>query len=295
MDACAQAGGVETGGLDACAQAGGVEGSRSLIGGVSLPGMDGIGQPVRQGVGGLADGIGFFFRGIGWVARHPRWWLFGLVPALIALVLYAVALVWLGTHADDVAAWATPFADDWSLRDLFRTVIGIVIFLGGLGLAVVTYTAVTLVIGEPFYEKLSEKVEEDLGGLPAAVDLPLWRSLARSIRDSLITLFYVLLFTIPLFLLGFVPVIGQTVIPILGAIVSGFFLTVELTALAMERRGIARKERFATLRANKSVAIGFGVAIFLVFLIPLAAVVAMPGAVAGAAMMVRLRLTPSTP
>jgi CysZ protein len=253
--------------------------------------MNGSEQPVRRGIGrgigGLADGIGYFGKGLGWVARHPRWWIFGLVPALVALVLYILALVWLGTHATELAEWATPFADDWGWREGFRTFIGIVFFLVGLGVAVVTFTAVTLVIGEPFYEKLSEKVDDDLGGLPEVTETPLWRSLLRSIRDSLITLFYVLLFTIPLFVLGFVPVIGQTVVPVLGAMVSGFFLTVELTTVALERRGVARKQRFAVLRANKAVALGFGVAVFLIFLIPLAAVVAMPGAVAGATMMVR--------
>jgi CysZ protein len=247
----------------------------------------------RRGVGGLADGIGFVLKGVAWIARHPRWWVFGLIPALIALVLYVFALIWLGTHATDVAEWATPFADDWGWRAVFRTLVGIMIFVGGLALAVLTFTAVALAIGEPFYEKLSEKVEEDLGGLPGGVDPPFWRTFFRSIRDSLITLLYVLMFTIPLFVLGFVPVIGQTVVPVLGAIVSGFFLTVELTALAMERRGIARKERFALLRSNLAVSLGFGIPVFLAFLVPLVVVVAMPGAVAGAAMMVRGRLAVS--
>ncbi|GII27720.1 EI24 domain-containing protein [Planotetraspora mira] len=252
--------------------------------------MSGIG---RRGVGGFADGIGFVLKGAGWVARHPRWWLFGLIPALIALVLYVFALIWIGTHASDVAEWVTPFADDWGWRDVFRTLVGIMIFVGGLALAVVTFTAVALAIGEPFYEKLSEKVEEDLGGLPGGVDLPFWRTFFRSIRDSLITLVYVLMFTVPLFVLGFVPVIGQTVVPVLGAIVSGFFLTVELTALALERRGVARKERFALLRSNLAMSLGFGIPVFLAFLVPLVVVVAMPGAVAGAAMMVRGRLAVS--
>jgi CysZ protein len=78
-------------------------------------------------------------------------------------------------------------------------------------------------------------------------------------------------------------------VPVLGAIVSGFFLTVELTALPLERRGIARKERFALLRGNMTMSLGFGVPFFLVFLVPLAAVIAMPAAVAGAAMIVRGR------
>lgn len=263
-----------------------------MIRGASLPDMNGIGRPVRREAGGFMSGVGSVFRGLGWVARHPRWWLFGLVPALIAFVLYAVALVWLGTHAGDLAEWATPFADDWGWRDAFRTLVGILIFVGGLALAVLTYAAVTLAIGEPFYEKLSEKVEEDLGGLPGAVDAPFWRSLGRSIRDSVVTLYYVLLFTIPLFVLGFVPVIGQTVVPVLGAIVSGFFLSVELTALPLERRGIPRKQRFALLRADKGATLGFGVVLFLAFMVPLVAVVLMPAAVAGAAMLVRERLLP---
>ncbi|MFC4531959.1 EI24 domain-containing protein [Sphaerisporangium dianthi] len=259
--------------------------------------MNSIGQPIRRGIGGFADGIGYFFQGLGWVARHPRQWLFGLIPALISMVLYIVALVLLGNYAGDLASWATPFAGDWEpvLRDTLRFLLGLVAFALGLVLAVVTFTAATLAIGEPFYEKLSERVEEDMGGGVESADIPLWRSIIRSVRDSLITLAYVLMFTIPLFVLGFVPVVGQTVVPVLGAAVSGFFLTVELTALAMERRGLARKQRFAVLRGDRAPTLGFGVLVFLIFLIPLGAVVAMPAAVAGATIMVRTRLAPAVP
>ncbi len=259
--------------------------------------MNSMGQPIRRGIGGFADGIKYFFQGLGWVARHPRQWLFGLIPALIALALYIVALVLLGTYAGDLAAWATPFADGWSagVRDTVRILLGVVVFGLGLVLAVITFTAATLVIGDPFYEKLSERVEESMGGAHTGPDVPIWRSIVRSVRDSLITLAYVLMFTIPLFILGFVPVVGQTVVPVLGAAVSGFFLTVELTTLAMERRGLSRKQRFALLRGDKSPALGFGVLVFLIFLIPFGAVFAMPAAVAGATIMVRVRLAPHHP
>ncbi|MGP4096761.1 EI24 domain-containing protein [Nonomuraea sp. KM90] len=233
-------------------------------------------------------GVGFFFQGFSWVAKNTRWWLFGLIPALIAFAVYVVALVFLGTNASSVAEFLTPFADSWSWRESFRTLVGIALFLGGLALAVLTFAALTLAIGEPFYERLSATVDP----LEGAEEQPWWRTLPRSIRDSLVTLFYVLLFTIPLFILGFVPVVGQTVVPVLGAAVSGFFLTVELTTLALERRGMARKQRFALLRSNKAGALGFGVAVFVLFLVPFVAVIAMPAAVAGAALLVRARLAP---
>ncbi|QFY11710.1 hypothetical protein GBF35_38605 [Nonomuraea phyllanthi] len=234
----------------------------------------------------FASGVGFFLQGFGWVARNGRWWLFGLIPALIAFAVYVAALIFLGTNAGDLAAFLTPFADSWSWRELFRTLVGVALFLGGLALAVLTFTALTLAIGEPFYERLSAAADV----LETEDDQPWWRTLPRSIRDSLITLCWVLLFTVPLFFLGFVPVVGQTVVPVLGALVSGFFLTVELTTLALERRGMARKQRFALLRANKASALGFGVAVFALFLVPFVAIVAMPAAVAGAALLVRTRL-----
>ncbi|WP_240197164.1 EI24 domain-containing protein [Nonomuraea lactucae] len=234
-------------------------------------------------------GVGFFLQGMRWVAGHGRWWLFGLIPAVIAFVGYVAALVYLGANALSLAETFTPFADTWSWREAFRVTVAIALFAGGLALAVVTFTAVTLAVGEPFYEKLSAAVDP----LPGAVEQPWWRTLPRSIRDSLVTLGYVLLFTVPLFFLGFVPVVGQTVVPVLGAAVSGFFLTAELTTLALERRGMARKERFALLRRNKAASLGFGVGVFLLFLVPVVAVPLMPAAVAGAALLVRTRLAPA--
>ncbi|WP_336213712.1 EI24 domain-containing protein [Nonomuraea sp. LPB2021202275-12-8] len=237
----------------------------------------------------FASGVGFFMQGVSWAARNGRWWLFGLIPALIAFAVYVAALILLGTNASTLAELLTPFADSWSWREFFRGTVAVALFLGGLALAVLTFAALTLVIGEPFYEKLSARAD----ALHHAEEQPWWRTLPRSIRDSLVTLAYVLLFTIPLFFLGFIPVFGQTVVPVLGAAVSGFFLTIELTTLPLERRGMARKERFALLRRNKGVALGFGVVIFLLFLVPFVAVIAMPAAVAGAALLVRQRLTPT--
>ncbi|MFE9340333.1 EI24 domain-containing protein [Streptomyces sp. NPDC007063] len=238
----------------------------------------------------LGAGLRYLGRGQRWVLTHGRWFGFGLLPALITLVLYAAALTALAFSADDLAAWSTPFADDWDAtgRALTRGVFAVMLWCAVLMLAVVTFAAVTLLIGDPFYEKLSERVEESAGGLPEqVVDQPLWRELWTSLCDSAYVLFRTLLFTVPLFFLGFVPVIGQTVVPALGFCVAGFFLTLELASVGLQRRGVPVRERLAMLRRRKSLALGFGVPLALAFLVPLLAVPLMPGAVAGATLLVR--------
>ncbi|MGW6390194.1 EI24 domain-containing protein [Streptomyces sp. NPDC055103] len=237
----------------------------------------------------LGVGFRYLVQGQKWVGRHGRWFGFGLLPGLVTLVLYVGALVGLGYGADDLAAWATPFADDWTspwLGLLRNTLTGLV-FVFGLFLAVITFTAVTLLIGQPFYESLSEEVDRSQGGDVPESGLPLWRELWISARDSLRVVLRVAFYGILLFACGFIPVVGQTVVPVLGFCVSGFFLAEELTAVALQRRGVELKERLVLLRGRRMATLGFGVPLTLAFLVPFVAVFLMPGAVAGATLMVR--------
>ncbi|MCZ0979527.1 EI24 domain-containing protein [Streptomyces diastatochromogenes] len=237
----------------------------------------------------LGVGFRYLLQGQKWVGTHGRWLGIGLLPGLVTLVLYAGALVGLGYGADDLAAWATPFADDWSSPWLgvFRGTLTALVFAFGLFLAVITFTAVTLLVGQPFYESLSEEVDRDEGGEVPESGLPLWRDLWISARDSLRILVRVALYGVLLFACGFIPVVGQTVVPAIGFCVSGFFLTEELTSVALQRRGVELRERLRLLRGRRMAALGFGVPLTLAFLVPFVAVFLMPGAVAGATLLAR--------
>uniref|UniRef100_A0AAU3HW59 EI24 domain-containing protein n=1 Tax=Streptomyces sp. NBC_01393 TaxID=2903851 RepID=A0AAU3HW59_9ACTN len=239
----------------------------------------------------LGVGFGYLLRGQRWVARHGKSFGFGLLPGLITLVLYAAALVALGVYGEGFVTWATPFADDWSSpwEGLFRGFLTAVLFALALLLAVLTFTAVTLLIGQPFYESLSEKVDRDVSpdGTAPESGLPLWRELWISARDSLRVLARALVWGVLLLALGFVPLIGQTVVPVLGFFVTGFFLTEELVAVALQRRDVDLRARLALLRSRKTLVWGFGTPLGLAFLVPFVAVFLMPGAVAGATLMAR--------
>ncbi|ATZ26848.1 putative sulfate transport protein CysZ [Streptomyces lavendulae subsp. lavendulae] len=224
-----------------------------------------------------------------WVFGNGRWLGFGLLPGLVSLLLYAAALTGLFYGADDFTTWATPFASDWSSPwlGLFRGFLTALLIGLGLFLTVITFTAVTLLVGQPFYESLSEQVDRSEGGEVPESGRSFWEDLWISARDSLRLLVRVLLYGILLFALGFIPVVGQTVVPVIGFLVSGFFLTQELTSVALQRRRVDLDEQLALLRGRRALALGFGVPLVLVFLIPLVAVFLMPGAVAGATLMAR--------
>ncbi|WP_231335123.1 EI24 domain-containing protein [Actinomadura graeca] len=248
--------------------------------------------PRPSGLKDLFNGVGYLLRGIAWTARHPAQWLFGLIPALIVLVLYVAALTALAYNLDGLAEWATPFADGWAdgARTSARVVAGLALFGTSLFLAVITFTAVTLLVGDPFYEAIAVRVEESQGGAPPEPDVPLLVQIARAVKDAVLLAVIALAFAVVFFACGFLPVVGQTVVPVVAACVSGYFLAGELTSVALERRGLRRRERFALLKRNRPLAVGFGAATFVVFLIPLGAVLAMPGAVAGGTLLARERL-----
>jgi CysZ protein len=246
----------------------------------------------------LGAGFNYLIQGQRWVARHGKQYGFGLLPGLITLVLYAAALVTLALYGEDFVTWSTPFADDWSSPwlGLFRGFLTAVLFALALLLAVLTFTAVTLLIGQPFYESLSEKVDRDVSpdGTAPESGLPLWRELWISARDSLRVLVRAAVWGVLLFALGFLPFVGQTVVPVIGFFVTGFFLTEELTAVALQRRGVDLRDRLTLLRSRKTLVWGFGTPLGLAFLVPFVAVFLMPGAVAGATLMARDLLAEET-
>jgi CysZ protein len=246
------------------------------------------GGAVRQFVLGMS----LLGRGVGLVLRTPRLLGLGLLPALIAGALYAAALVSLIIFLPDLSRTVTWFADGWgaSWRDLLRVLGGFALLGAGVLLGVLTFTAVTLLIGDPFYEAISERVEHRYGGVPDAVEVPFWRSLGRSLVDSLRLIAVSIVCGIPLFALGFVPVIGQIVPPVLGGAIGGWLLALELSGAPFQRRGQRLRDRRRVFRANRPLALGFGVAVFLCFLIPLGAILIMPAAVAGATLLSRAAL-----
>lgn len=238
------------------------------------------------------SGVRLLGRGLALYARSPGLLLLGIIPVLITALLFLVVLVALLIFLPDLAAAVTWFAADWSdsARQLVRLLAGIAILVLAFFLGVVTFTAVTLTIGDPFYERISSAVEQWCGGVTDEVEVGWWTSLRHSLGDSVRVVAITALVGVCLFAAGFLPLLGQTLVPVLAALVAGWFLAVELASVPFSRRGRRVRDRARALRRHRATALGFGSAVFLCFLIPGGAVLLMPAAVAGGTLLARRAL-----
>lgn len=243
---------------------------------------------MREFLGGVGDlGRGFRF----W-ATTPRLMLLGALPALIVGVVWVALLVWLIVSLDGIAAAVTGFADGWAtpLRSAARVVAGLAVLVLALGAGALSFTAVVLTVGDPFYERITRRVEQRLGAAPEERDEPVLRGLLRAAREGLVLLVVSVLVGLASFLLGLIPVAGAVLGALFGGFVGGWFLAVELTGTAFDARGIHLRDRRRLLRRSRARALGFGVATWVLFLVPLGAVVTMPAAVGGAVLLTRRAL-----
>jgi CysZ protein len=253
----------------------------------------------REGRTGVArrfiGGMGYLGRGLRMWITSPRLMLLGAVPALIVGAVYTTGIVVFAVNLDAVAAWITPFAGAWTepARVAVRFAAGAALVGAVLLLAVFTFVAVTLFVGDPFYERIWRAVEANLGDQPSEMDEPFWRSLLRGLGGAIRLLALTLLVGLTLFASGFIPIVGQTVVPVLGVVLGGWILTLELTGYAFDARRLSLRQRRRMLGTRRASTLGFGMLSYLLFLVPFGAVLIMPAAVAGATMLSREALAAS--
>ena len=234
---------------------------------------------------GFTHGAGFLFRGLRMWRQRPGLMLLGILPALLVVIVLIGLLVTVVFLADNLIDWATPFADDWSelWQGVLRVGLFVSVIIGSLFLSAVTFTGLTLAVGDPFYEKIWKETELMLGGVIPEKGVG-W---LRGARDGFGLVLLGVATSILVFVVGLVPVVGPVLGPVLGVTIAGRLLAGELVSRALEARGMDRAAQKALLAGHAPAMLGFGVMVQLCFLVPFGAVLMMPAAVVGSTMLAR--------
>ena len=214
----------------------------------------------------------------------PKVMLVGALPAVVAgliiAVLIAVLLV-VSPSVEDLILEVTGADGAWG-RTL-SVLLTVLIVVAGSVAAVLMFTTIALMIGQPFFEYVSRHLDERDGIEVVNADEAWTRSLRRGVTEGLVTLATSLGILLVAALLGLIPVAGTVAAFVASAMLGGRMLAIELTAYPMACRGVvARRDRIAWLRPVRATAYLFGTFIFLIFMLPLGTVLAMPVAVVGA-------------
>src|SRR5690606_5958814 len=134
-----------------------------------------------------------FFSGAGYLGTGFRAWgtspglmLLGMIPAVIVGLVYLAGIVILVLNIDSIIGWATAFADggEQPWQGLVRVLGGVALVLLSVMVLINTFTALTLAVGEPFYERIWNSTEKRLGG--AVEDgRGFWKGLGQGIGTGL--------------------------------------------------------------------------------------------------------------
>jgi CysZ protein len=230
-------------------------------------------------------GVATLLRGFGYWRSRPGTMALGLIPAAIVFGILVVLIVLLITNLDPVTIFLTGFADTWDegWRTLLRLGFGLALVVGLVVLYAFAFTALTLFVGDWFYQRIWRVVETDLGEFAPGTEPGFWRSNLDAARLVVRAIFTGLL----LVLLGLMPVIGTVLAAVLGVFLSGRLVALELTTRPLEARGMTRPQRRGALRSHSPRVLGFGVAVHVCYFIPGGAILVMPAAVAGATVLAK--------
>lgn len=212
----------------------------------------------------------------------------GLIPGIITTLIFGGGVVAVLVWVDD---WASGLVSTFTgdpTPNRVLVALAIIAVAGGAALLVVyTFTAVTLVIGQPFFEHIADRVGNAIG-LPAWDSQERWwRAALRGVRESVVLIAVGAAVGVGLFFLGLVPLVGAVLAFSVGALVGGRFMAIELTSYPLARVGVVSlAQRKSALAARRPLTWGFGVAAYVLCLVPLGAVVCMPALIAGATRLV---------
>ncbi len=227
------------------------------------------------------SGLGYLLKGIQ-LLRHPQLRVFVLIPLLINVLIFASAFWFLFSS---ITTWIESYMQDlptflsWLSYILWPIIIFTILFSFSF-----IFSTIANLIAAPFNGLLAEKTEilltnstiNDDGWKDIFKDLP--RILKRECQKWL----YFLPRMLGCLILFFVPVIGQTLAPIVWFIFAGWMMAIQYADYPFDNHKVSFLTMRKTLATRFGKNITFGMIISFCTTIPLLNFIIMPIAVCGA-------------
>lgn len=206
------------------------------------------------------------------ISELGLWKYFG-IPILISMVIAALVLISAYTFADDFGYYFSKlWIWDWGKETFFflsKILSGILILLVGI----TVYKHVVMALSAPFMAPVSEKIEAHLLGVDnhkhrvTSFGEQLWRGIRINMRN----LGMEILLTIPILIIGFVPILGF-VSTVLLILTQGYYAGFGNMDYTLERH-FNYSDSIKFVKQHRGLAIGNGIVFILFLLIPVIGII----------------------
>jgi CysZ protein len=189
---------------------------------------------------------------------------------IINLVIYgSVFFITYGWLMGSVSGWIG--ADQHGASFWIEALNVVLIIVGFLLVLFVCYLLfITLgnLVTAPFNEEISQRVEEIVTRGGVGHKMGFWEDAYVSIIGELEKIVFYLSILFVIFLLNFIPVIGNVTSAIIGTVFSFFYNALDFLDFPMTRKKMRFKDKLKVTRSGKLLTYGFGAAAFLMMFLP---------------------------
>ena len=211
--------------------------------------------------------------------RHFVW-----APMALSLVTVSLLLVPGHGAVEAVVGWIVDLLPGW--LDWLGPLFALLLYVLGLVLALWAFGIVSVLLASPFLGTLSARAEREAFGNGPDHDESLAAAMASAMTREGRKLAYHLPRLAGLFVLTLIPIVNVAA-PLLWFAFGAWMLALHFVDYASENRGQKLDDTVALLRANRGAALGFGAPIALLLAVPFAALLVIPAAVCGGAVLWR--------
>jgi CysZ protein len=217
-------------------------------------------------------GVRFFLLGMRTLVRNADLLSLSLIPMLLTLALLVGLII--------VAAWTVGRLIGDAVRVEIRIVAQVLMFLLTFLIAYFLYLPVARVLLAPFAEALSRKTHAISAGRKIRQKDQGW---TRAMWEGLKLVIFQAAVALAALALGLAfPPVGAPV----GMAVAIFLAGLDFFDIPLSTRGLRLRKKLGVIWRNKSLALGFGAAAYLMLLIPVINMLALPVGVVGATLLI---------
>ena len=216
--------------------------------------------------------FGFFYpiRSLNFFFKQPRIILYSMIPMVINLIIYGTILYFcyswiIGTSGE--LTGTNSLEATW-FQEILHFFILIFSFLLLLLVCYFLFITIGGIINAPFAEHISQMVEEIITKTKYDSKLNFLQDAWYSIKAESFKLLFYFSIIIPLFFIGFIPMIGSVLATILGTLFSFFYSALDYLDYPMTRRFYRLKRKIKVTHSGGLLSYGFGCMAFLMLFLP---------------------------